>query len=94
MADQWPEELQNQILHATLMNGQMMMMASDMGDPEEEPVNGRIYISLICNNEKEIKDFYEKLSAGGKITRPLHEFYAGTIGAITDKFGMKWFLYL
>lgn len=94
MAGEWPDEVQDQILHATLMNGQTMIMASDMGGREDENSNGRIFISLTCSTGKEIKDFFTKLSEGGQITRPLHEFYAGTIGAITDKFGMNWLLYL
>lgn len=94
MSAEWPSDVQDHILHATLMHDGMMIMASDMGGPEDENAKGRIFISLTCSNETEIKDFFSKLSAGGKITRPLHEFYAGTIGAITDKFGMNWLLYL
>ena len=92
MADQWPPQAQKSILHATLMKGNLMLMASDMS-PGELVRGNTISLSLTCTNEKEIKSYYASLSAGGQATRPPHEFFGGTIGMLTDKYGMNWLLY-
>jgi PhnB protein len=48
---------------------------------------------LNCNNEDEIKTYFSKLSAGGKISHPLKdEFWGSTFGMFTDKFGKVWML--
>ena len=93
MADQLPAQAQENILHATLMKETLMLMASDMGGPGRLIHGNTIALSLTCTNEKEIRSCYSNLSAGGQETRPLHEFFGGTIGMLTDKFGLNWLLY-
>lgn len=93
MADQWPPQAQESILHATLLNGSLMLMASDMGGPGKLVRGNTISLSLTCSDEDEIESCYANLSVGGQTTRPLHEFFGGIIGLLTDKFGMNWLLY-
>jgi len=94
MASQWPADVQENILHATLLKGNLVLLASDMGGPGDMVTGNTIFLSLTCSSQQEIKTFFTGLAAGGQVTRPLHDFFAGTIGAITDKFGMNWLLYL
>lgn len=90
MAEQWPKEVRKNILHASLVKNSLVLLGSDMA-PKEGTVNGNaISLALNCSNEKEINDFFNNLSVGGKVTHPLHTFFDGTIGALTDQFGMNW----
>ncbi len=93
MANDFPPALREGILHASLNNGGIVLLASDMANPNPAPAYSPVNISLSCSTKEEMAGFYEKLSAGGKKTRPPHEFFAGTIGALTDKYGMEWILY-
>lgn len=91
MAGQWPMHMQEHILHASLIKNDLVLLASDMGS--ENLINGNIIsLALGCSSKAEIESFFEKLSGGGKVTHPLHEFFDGTIGALTDKYGMNWVL--
>lgn len=93
MADQWPAEAQHYILHATLTKAALVLLASDMGG--KDLVHGNnVFLSLTCTSRNEIDAFFKNLSAGGQVTRPLHDFFAGMIGALTDKYGISWLLYL
>lgn len=89
MAEQWPEAVQKNILHASLTNGQLVLSGSDMGS--EGLIKGTtISLALACSSEEEIESLFKNLSQQGKVTHPLHKFYDGTIGALTDKYGMNW----
>lgn len=89
MAKQWPASVQKNILHAELKKENLVILGSDMGS--EGLVRGNtISLALACSSEEEIERFFKNLSESGKITHPLHKFFDGTIGALTDKYGMNW----
>ncbi|HEX4205561.1 MAG TPA: VOC family protein [Ktedonobacteraceae bacterium] len=93
MADQVPAEAKQNILHSSLTKGALVLLGSDMGSMGSEGfVKGNtITLCLDCSSEEEIQTFFTKLSAGGHITHPLKtEFWGGTFGDLTDKFGMNW----
>jgi len=92
MAAQIPPEAQNNIMHANLQNGAIVLLASDgMGTPL---VSGNTNtISISCDTEEEINRFFNNLSSGGQVTMPLaKQFWGGIFGMFTDKFGMNWML--
>lgn len=93
IADQMPPEARQNIMHAALTNGVLVLMASDMMGPGE-PVHGNTMALLLnCSSEEEIKTFFSKLSAGGKVDHALkEEFWGSTYGDLTDKFGRRWML--
>ena len=90
MAQQWPKHIQKNILHASLVKDNLILLASDMAPAEGAVYGNAISLALNCSNEKEINNYFKKLSAGGKVTHPLHKFFDGTIGALTDQFGTNW----
>lgn len=92
MADQFPEFLQDQILHASLTNGGLTLLASDLTDGQTAEIGNTFSLSLSCS-ASDIHDHYSAISEGGIATRPIHEFFAGMIGAATDKFGISWMFY-
>lgn len=92
MADQWPKEAQKGILHSTLTKGGLVLMASDMGD--HPPVDGNtIFLALSCDNPEELDTTYAKLTAGGQALREPHDFFAGRMAVLKDKYGKYWQLY-
>ncbi|MBW4891795.1 VOC family protein [Mucilaginibacter sp. HMF5004] len=93
MADQWPAEFQQGILHGELKNGPLLLLGSDMPSPEGSQKGNHVSLSLTCSSAEEMNIFFSKLSAGGQATRPPHDFFAGMIAALTDKFGINWILY-
>ena len=93
MAGDWPAAVQKNILHASLMKDHLVMLASDMGSEGGLIKGNTLSLSLNCSSNEELKTFFIHLSDGGKVTRPLHEFFGGTIGTLTDRFGMDWIFY-
>jgi PhnB protein len=94
MAKQWPAEVQEHILHASLIKNKLVLLGSDMGSCGRLVQGNIISLALQCDSQEEIESSFSNLALGGKITHPLHTFFDGTIGALTDKYGMNWVLKL
>ena len=90
-ASQDPSE-DNLIMHAMLEaeNG-LTFMASDTPKRMEYHPGANISMSISGDNEVELLGYFQKLSAGGKVTNPLKkEVWGDTFGMCTDKFGVNW----
>lgn len=86
-------ELQNEIMHSSLVNGDFMIMASDMCGMGKLIQGNSVQLNLNCSSSEEIKDLYEKLSDGGKILNELREeFWGSTFAMVIDRFGVRWML--
>lgn len=92
MADQWPADAQQNILHAMLVSDGMVLFGSDM--MEGVSIEGNtVNLSLNSSSKKAINQYYTKLSNGGTALRPMHSFFAGSMGALIDKYTKTWLLY-
>ncbi len=93
MGNKLPGVLRDYILHATLTQGALVIMASDMV-PDSGLVRGNsVSLTLNCSNETEIRDCYHKLAEGGQATHPLdYTFWGSLFGSLTDKYGNHWLL--
>ena len=82
----------NKIMHAELEAGkEMTLMASDTPNRMESRPEMNSSISLTGDNEKELKTYFQKLSAGGTVSMPLEKAMWGDMfGMCTDKFGVSW----
>lgn len=93
MAAQMPADKKDHIMHSSLTNGGVILLAADncMGGPL---VKGKsMALTLNCSSEEELRDIYAKLSEGGIATHtPRVEFWGDTFGTLTDKFGVDWML--
>jgi PhnB protein len=90
-ASQDPSE-DNKIMHAELKadNG-ILFMAADTPNRMEYHPGTNFNMSLSGDNETELKGYFQKLSAGGKVTQPLEKAAWGdTFGMCVDKFGITW----
>ena len=93
MKDMFPPEMADNILHASLEGGELTLLGSDMPDAAIGSDGGPISLMLICANKAELYATIEKLGTNGKMVHPVESFYAGTMGNLVDKFGIRWGLY-
>ncbi len=90
-ASQTPGE-DDLIMHAELNAGDALtFFAADTPARMEFHPGTNINMSLTGENEEELKTYFGKLSAGGKVSMPLKkEVWGDTFGMCTDKFGIGW----
>ncbi|CAN5456102.1 VOC family protein [soil metagenome] len=88
-----PQQMKNSILHATLINGGVIIMASDLVNENGLTKGNAVSLMLNCSSETEIRSCYKKLSANGAAHHPLEDtFWGAVFGDLTDKFGNHWLL--
>lgn len=93
LSGKMPAQMKDCILHATLTNGSMVLMGSDMVGEKGLQKGNHVSMAINCCSEEEIKNLYEKLSAGGQKEHALEEtFWGATFGDLTDKYGKHWLL--
>ncbi len=87
-----PEDA-DKIMHATLVSGDFILMASDnMGDEFPFEKGNNFSLSLEMGNENEAAfKIFEGLSEDGFVIMPFEEvFWGGKFGMLTDQFGVQW----
>jgi PhnB protein len=93
LSDKMPKQMKDCILHATLTKNSLILMASDMVSESGLVKGNAVSLSLNCSSEEEIKNYYTKLSNGGKQNHPIEDsFWGALFGGLTDKFGNHWIL--
>lgn len=91
MAAMFPAEVQDTILHADLTAADFNLLGSDMQDPSVKVKNGgQVSLTLTCANKAEMQRIFNKLALGGQVTHAPETFFAGTMGNLLDKFGIRW----
>lgn len=93
MAEKMPHKKDN-VMHAAIMiDGNLMIMASDtMMEGQTAEMGEGVYNTVICSTKEEAESFFNKLADGGTVTMPFEEAFFGWFGSLTDKFGVKWML--
>jgi PhnB protein len=82
----------DKIMHSMLEaeNG-ITFMASDTPNQMEHNPGANISMSLSGDNETELRNYFEKLSADGMVTMPLEKApWGDSFGMCTDQFGVNW----
>lgn len=93
MAEQMPKAMKDCILHSTLSNGNVLLMATDMVSKNGIIKGNNLSLMVNCESELEIKNLYEVLLAGCHSNHPLEDTFWGAIfGDLTDKYGNHWLL--
>jgi len=94
MSDKMPEPMRNAILHATLTNGNLSLLASDMVSPAGLVKGNNISLVVNCDSEEHAKQLYKNLSEGGTTDHPLEvTFWGAVFGDLTDKYGNHWLIH-
>lgn len=90
MKDMFPATHQDKILHATLESKNFTLLGTDLPGSGNGVVSANIRLMITCDTKAELQSIFDKLSESGIITHPIMEFYAGSMGNLTDKFGVNW----
>ena len=93
MAEQIPSDMHDRMLHSMLTCGDFALMASDMMGSEKVVRGNDVHLCLVCSSKDEIEASFAKLAVGGQVGHPLQEEFFGTIGDLTDQFGVRWMLH-
>jgi PhnB protein len=94
LSEKMPEKMKNCILHSTLTKDNFVLMASDMVAEKGLIKGNAVSLMLNCDSEKELRQFYNKLSEEGEQTHPIEtSFWGALFGDLTDKFGNQWLLH-
>lgn len=92
-AGKMPAEMDDMVFHSSLYGGGFHMMASDLTDPEGIQMGNAISLTLVCESEDEIREYYEILKADAAIRFELHESeWGGLFAQLHDRFGVDWML--
>jgi len=88
-----PADKADMIIHASLLVGDELLMASD--DPMNDnfgPVQGMM-VSYDAPDNAEAKRVFDALAEGGTVTQELTPtFFAEAFGMCTDRFGTPWMI--
>lgn len=84
-----PDAPADGVMHAQLaVDGKPLIMASDGMD--SAPLSG-FSLSLSGDNGDELRGYFQKLSEGGEVTKPLEkESWGDEFGMLNDKYGVNW----
>lgn len=83
-----PPGMEKKIIHARIMIGDTVLMASD--GPKVEPMRSA-YLTLSVDSDAEAERIYAALSEGGEVFMKMGEtFFAHRFGQFRDKFGINW----
>ena len=83
-----PPGIEKGILHARIMIGETLLMASD--GPKAEPMRSA-YLALSVDSDAEAERIYAALTEGGEVFMKMGEtFFAHRFGQFRDKFGVNW----
>jgi PhnB protein len=83
-----PPEMADKVIHARLVVGDAVLMASD--GPEAESRKG-FAVTLQVDTMAEADRLFNALSEGGTVTMPIGEtFFSKRFGMLTDRFGVPW----
>ena len=92
-AKDFPAEVQDRLMHATLRSGALVILGSDLPDQSGHRPGNDWALSLECSSEQEVKSLFEKLSDGGKADMPpATQFWGGYFAQLTDRFDVEWML--
>lgn len=91
--DQLPGPMKEIILQATLVNDQLILVASDLVGEQGLTTGNAVSLMLRCGNEEELKRCYKKLLRGGtEIHAPENTHWGALFGVLQDRYGHQWLL--
>jgi len=87
-----PADWDNKIMHARLVFGDNVLMASDAPPGRFQKMQG-VSVTLNFEDQAEAERVFIALAEGAVVTMPLEEtFWAAKFGMLTDRFGTPWMI--
>jgi PhnB protein len=91
-AEHTPKEWLGKILHARMLVGEAVLMASDAPPDRYEKPQG-FSVSLGIAEPAEADRVFHALAEGGAVRMPIQQtFWAKRFGMLVDKFGIPWMI--
>ena len=85
-------EWRDKIMHAKLVVGGDVLMASD-APPDRKQATGGYSVSLQVEEPAEAERIFNALKEGGTVRMPLEKtFWARSFGMLVDRFGTPWMI--
>lgn len=85
-----PEEWKDNVLHARIEIGNLVLMGADI--PNAEPMRSA-YLTLRLDSAEEAERVYGLLGEGGQIFMRMEQtFFASRFAQLRDRFGTSWML--
>ena len=90
MPEMVPDDFRGKIIHATLMIGDQVVMASDAPPDRFKPPQG-FSVSLEVSDPAEAERLFGALSQNATVTMPMQQtFWSVRFGMLVDQFGIAW----
>jgi PhnB protein len=91
IAGEVPREWHDRILHARLVVGDQLLLASD-SPPEMYQKPQGLYVSLQVDKPSDARRIFDALAENGTVTMPFEKTFwaAGGFGMCVDRFGTPW----
>jgi PhnB protein len=87
-----PPEWRSKIMHARLVLGNQVLMASDAPPGRQDPMKG-FSVSLNVDSTAEAERIFQALAEKGTVTMPIQQtFWAARFGMLVDRFGTPWMI--
>jgi PhnB protein len=92
IAAEVPSSWHNRILHARLVVGDAVLMASDT-PPDHYAKPAGLYVTLSVETTGEAERVFYALTENGTVTMPIEKtFWAERFGMLIDRFGTPWMI--
>jgi PhnB protein len=92
MAEQTSPDWRNKIMHARMIVGDKMLMASDAPPDRHEPMKG-FSVTISVDDPGEAERVFRALSDKGTVQMPIQQtFWAARFGMLVDQFGTPWMI--
>jgi len=88
---EFPAAEGDRVMHATLTNGPITLMASDTMQRAALRQGNNFSLSLHPESLEETERLFAAIGKGGTIAMPLQDtFWGARFGMLTDRFGIQW----
>jgi PhnB protein len=90
VADDVPAEWRSKIIHARMVVGNQVLMASDAPPDRQQKLEG-FSVNINVDSPAEAERIFNALKENGTVTMPFGEtFWSQRFGMLVDRFGIPW----
>jgi PhnB protein len=91
IAAQMPAEMQDKVIHASLIAPDFMLLGSDMAGGQSASRGDSMSLMIEAGSAEELERLFNGLGEGGNVTQALMQsFWGSTFGHLTDRYGINW----
>jgi PhnB protein len=88
-----PADFKKKVMHVTMKFEGGLIMASDTPPDHKVTPGNNISLSIGLDDLKKADDYFNKLSAGGKVVMAMEDtFWGARFGMLIDKYEINWMI--